>query len=351
MAKKHRTRLFSAFLYLGLGVAVSAFIIVPLGYAVALLTDNEAHPIAFIAVAVVLVVCIGAIAGTMVAKKFARPLEDLSNRADTFAHGNYNVDFTIEEGPREVLVLSESLNNITQSTRTALAELRSEEIKQVQFVSDVSHEIRTPLTGIRGIAETLLEGDVPLEVEQRFLGSIISECDRLTRLANDLLTLQRIDSSKENFALKRIDLREIVEAVYDMLEPLLESREITLSIAGEAPDVLGDRDKLIQVLINVIENASRFAESHVHVELSGIKGQSVITVSDNGPGFGDIDPARLFDRFYRADLSRQSATGGTGLGLAIVKSIVAAHDGTVEAINLPSGGACFIVGLPSVAPK
>ncbi|NTU90102.1 MAG: HAMP domain-containing histidine kinase, partial [Actinobacteria bacterium] len=309
------------------------------------------HPIAFIVVAVAAVVCIGAIAGTAVAKKFARPLEDLSNRADTFAHGNFNVDFTIEEGPREVLALADSLNEITNSTRTAMAELRTEEMKQVQFVSDVSHEIRTPLTGIRGIAETLLEGDVPLEVEQRFLSSIISECDRLTRLANDLLTLQRIDSAKENFMLKRIDLREIVEAVDDMLEPLLESREISLSIAGEAPDVLGDRDKLVQVLINVIENASRFAESHVHVELSGVKGQSVITVSDNGPGFGDIDPARLFDRFYRADLSRQSATGGTGLGLAIVKSIVTAHDGTVEAINLPSGGACFIVGLPSVAPK
>ena len=131
----------------------------------------------------------------------------------------------------------------------------------------------------------------------------------------------------------------------------MESREIEVTLGGEAPDVLGEEDKLKQVLVNLLENASRFAKSRVHVELAGVKGQSVITVTDDGDGFGDIDPARLFDRFYRGDKSRSSATGGSGLGLAIVKSIVTAHDGSVEAFNIPNGGACFAVGIPSVAPQ
>lgn len=124
-----------------------------------------------------------------------------------------------------------------------------------------------------------------------------------------------------------------------------------MTLSGEAPDVLGDEDKLKQVLVNLLENASRFAHGHIHVELAGVKGQSVVTVTDDGDGFGDTDPSRLFDRFYRGDKSRASATGGAGLGLAIVKSIVSAHDGSVEAFNIPNGGACFAVGIPSIAPR
>ena len=155
------------------------------------------------------------------------------------------------------------------------------------------------------------------------------------------------------FELARVNLNNLARDVLDALEPILREREANTSIVGAAPDVLGNADRLKQAVTNLVENASRFIEpgGHVIIELFGLRGNSVIAVKDDGPGFGDIDPKLLLDRFYRADASRSRGTGGTGLGLAIVKSVVEAHDGTVEAINLPEGGACFIVALPSIPPE
>jgi two-component system OmpR family sensor kinase len=261
------------------------------------------------------------------------------------------MDEHVEHAPYGVRELASSLDKVGARVRASMAEVGAESKRQGQFISDVSHELRTPLTAIRGAAETMMDEEMPYEDRARFCTTIVRESERLTRLANDLLTLQRIEGDSE-VALKRVNLHDVVEHAADMLEPLLESREAVLTVGGEAPDVLGDSDRLQQVVQNLIDNASRFvsAGGRIHVELSGIKDHSVITVSDNGPGFGDIDPARLFDRFYRGDSSRARTTGGIGLGLAIVKAIVTAHDGTVEAVNLPGGGACFIVAIPSLPP-
>ena len=234
-------------------------------------------------------------------------------------------------------------------------ELITEEARQAQFVSDVSHEIRTPLTAIRGAAETLLEGDVPEDMAQRFLSQIVNECDRLTRLANDLLTLQRASGS--GMELTRINPRSVADNCALLMAGLLEERGVDLEIVGEAPDIDGNADALNQILVNLIENASRYAGKegeggNVRVEIAAIKGYSVIAVKDDGPGFGDEDPAHLFDRFYRADQSRAryKGSGNSGLGLAIVKALTEAMNGTVEAANLPKHGAVFIVAIPSLPP-
>ncbi|MDO4850999.1 MAG: HAMP domain-containing sensor histidine kinase [Actinomycetota bacterium] len=351
MSSKSPHKTSALFISLGMGMTVVAIVALVIGFFLLQLPEPLIdHRIMMVAAAIIMFL-IGFVLSTVVARKYGKPIEDLNERATRFVQGDYNVDFRLQNGPSEVVDLGESLQAITTSTRTAIAELHAEEQRQAQFVSDVSHEIRTPLTGIRGYAETLMQDDVPDDMRMHFLESIIRECSRLTRLANDLLDLQRIDAEADRPNWKRLNLREIVEDVHDTLEPLLEDREVALTIGGEAPDVLGNRDRLTQVLVNLIENASRFAESHVRVELAGVSGQSVITVSDDGPGFGDVDPTRLFDRFYRADKSRQSATGGAGLGLAIVKSIVTAHDGKVTAFNIPSGGACFLVAIPSIGPR
>ena len=230
-------------------------------------------------------------------------------------------------------------------------ELLTEEARQAQFVSDVSHEIRTPLTAIRGTAETLLDGGVPEELQKRFLTQIINECDRLTRLANDLLTLQKAEG--QDMELSRLNLRTIADNCALLMGELLEERGCELEVSGEAPDVDGNADAINQILVNLIENASRYAKGYVRVEISCINGYSVIAVGDDGPGFGDEDPAHLFDRFYRADQSRvrHKGTGNSGLGLAIVKALTTAMGGTVEAVNLPNAGAAFIVAIPSLPPQ
>jgi two-component system OmpR family sensor kinase len=283
------------------------------------------------------------------------PLDRLIAKAKRLAGGDLSVRFlddSARQAPLPVRELSASLDTVGARVRSSMAEVAAEGKRQGQFISDVSHEIRTPLTAIRGAAEILMDQDISPEDQKRFCESIIRESERLTRLANDLLTLKRIEGDGE-IVLKRVDLHDIAEFAAAALLPLLDERSVSLTLSGQAPDVLGDPDRLQQVIQNLVDNASRVVGigGRIHVELSGIRGHSVVTVSDDGPGFGDIDPARLFDRFYRGDFARTRGDGGIGLGLTIVKAIVTAHEGTVEAVNLPGGGACFIVAIPSLPPK
>ncbi|MCL2883132.1 MAG: HAMP domain-containing histidine kinase [Coriobacteriia bacterium] len=285
------------------------------------------------------------------------PLGDLIKRLKKLSEGDFTVRFSTpqsngRQAPQIVQDLAQSLDKVGTQVRTTMAELVSESHRQKQFISDVSHEMRTPLTSIRGAAETMLDEDIDYEDREHFCLTIISEADRLTRLANDLIALQRIEGDGD-LDLRRVNLHSVLEKALNTLDILFEERSVTVSLSGEAPDVLGDPDRLQQVAVNLLDNASRYVGEggRVHVELSGVHEHSVITVSDDGPGFGDIDPARLFDRFYRGERSRVRSSTGSGLGLTIVKAIVTAHDGTVEAINLPGGGACFIVAIPSLPPQ
>ena len=257
------------------------------------------------------------------------------------------IDGRIEEVDR----LTVSVNRLSETIRTQQESLASRESRESTFVSDVAHELRTPLTAIRGNAEMLSDPDLPPAMREKFTGIIVEESRRLSNLVNDLLALQRLESGNIATEFSRVDLGQVAREVVDSLSPLLREREANCQVIGEAPDVLGNRDRLKQVVFNLVENASRFIEpgGHITVELMGARGNSVLSVRDDGCGLGDADPKLLFGRFYRGDPSRNRGTGGTGLGLAIVKSVVDAHDGTVEAFNLPDGGACFLVAIPSIA--
>jgi two-component system OmpR family sensor kinase len=292
------------------------------------------------------------IAGREVAKSFVAPLERLGVSASRFASGDHSVRAEAE-GPRETRIVADSFNQMADQVGSAIEELKTEERRKTQFVSDVSHELRTPLTAIRGAAETLLDGDVEPEDQERFLTTIALEAERLGRLANDLLTLQRIEGATGELPLKQVDLRLAADRAAAMLEPLLEDRDVTLTINGRAPLVLGDVDRLQQVVLNLVDNASRIVGEggHVRVDLTAEGDRAVLSVIDDGPGIPDEDLPRLFDRFYRADSSRTRTSGGAGLGLAIVRAIVTAHGGRIEAANLPSGGARMTVVLPAIAEE
>lgn len=293
---------------------------------------------------------IGWLVGRAVAKRLTTPLERLAATASSFASGNHKVRAEAR-GPREVRMIAESFNRMADEVTEAIDQLRTEEHRKTQFVSDVSHELRTPLTAIRGAAETLLDGDVAPDDQERFLSTIAMEAERLTRLANDLLQLQRIEGATGELPLRRVDLRLAAERAAAMLEPLMEDRGVTLLVIGDAPKVLGDVDRLQQVVANLVDNASRFvsAGGSVTVELSADDKQAVLAVVDDGPGIPDEDLPRLFDRFYRSDTSRTRTSGGAGLGLAIVRAIVQAHGGSIEAENGEQGGSRFTVRLPASA--
>ncbi|KAF0208817.1 MAG: ATP-binding protein [Actinomycetota bacterium] len=285
----------------------------------------------------------------LLSRWLSRPLQDLSVTAKAFAAGDHSVR-AHPGGSSETRALAEAFNAMGDEVQRVVTELKEEERRKSRFVSDVSHELRTPLTAIRGGAETLLDGDVPEADARQFLETIIRESDRLTRLANDLLTLQRIEGATGELPLGRIDLRAAADRAIGALAPLTDARGVQVTAEGEAPTVLGDVDRIQQVIANLIDNASRMtgAGGHVRVLLSRDGDHAVLAVLDEGPGIPPEALPHLFERFYRAQISRDRSTGGAGLGLAIVKAIVTAHAGSIEAANRPEGGSAFTLRLPVI---
>lgn len=293
---------------------------------------------------------IGTLALTEVlARWLSSPLRSLAQGAEAFASGDHSVRVR-PEGSKETQAVAEAFNAMADEVQGALLELREEERRESRFVSDVSHELRTPLTAIRGAAETLLQGDVPEEDARQFLSTIARESERLARLANDLITLQRIEGATGELPLSRVDLAAIAQRAVEGLAPLTEARGVKVEVKGQAAPVLGDRDRLQQVFANLVDNASRVTPEGglVTVELGTEGDRSVARVLDEGPGISEKDLSRIFDRFYRAQSSRDRGSGGAGLGLAIVAAIIHAHGGTISADNRPEGGSVFTLRLPTI---
>lgn len=291
--------------------------------------------------------------GYVIGHFLTEPLRELTEKVRNRKAGDSFV-FTHKGRLREADDLADCLEELAEYANARQKELAVREKRQSEFISDVAHELRTPLTAIRGNAEMLQDPDLPHDMHERFCNTIVRESQRLTNLTKDLITLEKIQgSTAQNVKMSRINMKDVAQEVVNNLYPILVERQAHTTIVGEAPDILGNVDQMKQVIQNLVENASRFIQpgGHITIELCGLKGNCVVSVKDDGCGFGDINPKLLFGRFYRTDSSRQRGTGGTGLGLAIVKSIVEAHDGTVEAVNLSGSGACFIIAIPAIAAE
>ncbi len=216
-----------------------------------------------------------------------------------------------------------------------VTELRRLERVRTEFVANVSHELRTPLTAIRGYLETLLGGALEeRDNARRFLEIVSRHTERLGRLLDDLLDLSNIELGKVTLKREPTDLREAVEAVLAILRPQAESKGVFLSatLPLDLPAVLADRDRLAQILINLLDNAVKFTPSRGHVTVTAAMRDVAmeVIVADTGVGIASTDLPRISERFYRADKARSRELGGTGLGLAIVKHLVQAHGGELR---------------------
>lgn len=298
---------------------------------------------------IVLVICL---LSWLIGHYVVSPLHQLHDRLDEYNHGK-EPKFLMRSGLAEADQLSSDMQHMLQRAIRQNDDFERQKNRQMHFVGDVAHELRTPLTAIHGDAELMMDPEMPSEVREQFCKTIIKESERLTHLTNDLLSLQHIQEGDRAMDLKRVNLKDIANDAVDALVPVIQKRKANVKVTGEAPDVLGNADRLQEVVSNLVDNATRFIKpgGHVDVELYGLDGNSIIAVKDDGTGFGDIDPNLLFERFYRTDESRARNSGGSGLGLAIVKSVVEAHDGTVHAFNRPEGGACFVISIPSITPQ
>lgn len=223
-----------------------------------------------------------------------------------------------------------------------------------EFVANVSHELRTPLTNIRSYTETLLDaaGDIPLDTEKQFLGVISSESERMARIVTDLLTLSRLDYGRMELRMTRFSLSTLLHKVADAMKFTAEDsgHELTVDAPDSLPEITGDRERIEQVVVNILSNAVKYTPSGGHIRLAACEGEKNtvrITVQDDGIGIPAEDVPRLFERFYRVDKARSRAAGGTGLGLAIAKEIVEKHGGHIELASEYGKGTTVHITLPT----
>ena len=223
-----------------------------------------------------------------------------------------------------------------------------------EFVANVSHELRTPLTNIRSYTETLLDaaGDIPLDTEKQFLGVISSESERMARIVTDLLTLSKLDYGRMELRMTDFALADMLKNVANAMKMTAKDRNLELTV--EAPDALphivGDRDRLEQVVVNILSNAVKYTAAGGHVRLAAAQvaeNRVRITVEDDGIGIPAADVPRLFERFYRVDKARSREAGGTGLGLAIAKEIVEQHEGRIALASEYGHGTTVTITLPT----
>ncbi|OGP13044.1 MAG: hypothetical protein A2052_04075 [Deltaproteobacteria bacterium GWA2_54_12] len=224
-------------------------------------------------------------------------------------------------------------------------EKRVETIKR-DFVANVSHELRTPLASIKGYSETLLDGAMDdRETLREFLRVIDRHATRMSRLIDDLLILSRLESHQMTIVSSPIDLGELVTSTVKGFEKQSRDKGITLSAAvpDDLPKALGDRDRLEQVMVNLLDNAIKYTPSGGSVIVSAAREDGIVRVDvvDTGIGIPAADISRVFERFYRVDKARSRELGGTGLGLAIVKHIIQGHNGKLSVESAPGKGSVF----------
>ena len=319
-----------------------------------------------VALADVSIISVGALFATYLVHRSFRSLRQIEGVAARIAHGDLSARILVTE-PRttEVGSLQRAINTmLTQNESSFAAQVVAQE-RMTRFVSDASHELRTPLAAIRGYGELYRMGGVPANKTGEVMGRIETESNRMGRLVDDLLQLARIDEGRE-MSMEPVNLTDLAAGALSDMMVLAPERDCGLipldprdEAAGkEAPSlqVIGDRDRLSQILTNLLGNVVRHTPSGTPVEIAigmapprtNPTAQPVIVVEvrDHGHGVPPEAAEKVFQRFYRSDTSRNRETGGSGLGLAIVLGIVAAHKGTVQMLQTPGGGATVHIELP-----
>ena len=277
-------------------------------------------------------------------RRLTRPLRAAQDATRRIAAGDLSVRVPEEQAD------GAELAGLARSINVMAASLERSRGMERQFLLSVSHDLRTPLTSIRGFAEALTEGRAP---DPARAGTVIStEAARLERLVGDLLELANLDARRFTLDIRSTDVAEVVTDTAEGFRPAADRAGVVLDIReapsadGSVPTVAADPDRLAQVVANLVENALKFAGSHISVAVTREPNSDGVTIAveDDGPGIAPEDVAHVFERFYQSSRvpTRQV---GSGLGLAIVAELVSAMGGTVRAEVAPGGGTWVVVNL------
>ena len=289
---------------------------------------------------IAVVVAVGG--GFLLVKRALKPVDQIAHKAEQITQHNLSERLPVARTADELERLSLSLNHMI--TRLEDAFLNSK-----RFVADASHELRTPLTVLRAELESIASDEhLTPELRETF-GSLLEEVERLAKIVERLFALSRLDAGEAQAEWVQFDLAELATTTADQMKLLAEDKGISVAYdAAQRVTVEGDRARLKQVIVNLLDNAIKYSPSGgaIHLNVTSSNGHAVLEVADNGIGIPADALPHVFDRFFRVDKARSGDPNGAGLGLSIVKSICAAHGAEVEVESVSARGSRFRIKLP-----
>lgn len=272
------------------------------------------------------------------------PLRRITDATEQYASGNMHYEFTVES--------DDEIGYLAAALQYMASEIAKAEDNQKKFVANVSHDFRSPLTSIKGYLEAMLDGTIPLEMHEKYLGIVLNETERLTKLTNSLLTLNNLNVRGVSLEKSVFDINKIIRDTAASSEVQLRKKQIELELilTGEEMYVEADMGKIQQVLYNLLDNAIKFSHNNgnIWIETTVKHSKVFVSVKDSGIGIPKDSLKLIWDRFYKTDLSRGKDKKGTGLGLSITKEIINAHHEHINVISTEGVGTEFIFSLPMV---
>ncbi len=275
-----------------------------------------------------------------------KPLRRITEGAEQYADGNFHYEVNVDSRD-EMGYLAAALNYMSGKIADA-------EDDQKKFIANVSHDFRSPLTSIKGYLEAMLDGTIPPEMHEKYLGIVLNETERLTKLTNGLLSLNNLNTKGMHLDLTDFDINDIARKVAETFEGTCRKKSIAIELVlmGDELLVHADKGRIEQILYNLTDNAIKFShhDSVIKIETAEKKNKIYVSVKDNGIGIPQDEVGLIFNRFYKSDSSRGKDKKGTGLGLSIVKEILTAHGENINVISTPGEGSEFIFSLQPTNP-
>lgn len=270
------------------------------------------------------------------------PIRKITRAARDYSEGNFDTQINIQTND-EIGYLAASLNYMA-------AELSTLEDDQRKFIANVSHDFRSPLTSIKGYVEAIMDGTIPHEMQDKYLNIILLETERLNKLTQSMLELNKYGARGTMLDISSFDINNTIKLVVQSFEGICQEKKISfeLILTGHTSYVYADMSKIQQVLYNLIDNAIKFShpDSTITIETTEKNEKVFISVKDTGIGIPKDSMKKIWERFYKTDLSRGKDKRGTGLGLAIVREIISVHNENINVISTEGVGTEFIFTLP-----
>lgn len=277
--------------------------------------------------------------GAFMSRRLTKPISRVISTSEQISKGNFGDRILEKSNTKEIVQMTETINNLAET-------LEKQEMLRKRMAADVAHELRTPLATLQSHMEALIDGIWKPDIER--FKSCHEEILRINRMVGDLEKLARFENENLILEKSKFNLSELIKMITTNFESGFKNKNIEVSIVVQDEVIFADKDKISQVLVNLISNALKYTPEggRVNISTQGNDKMVKVIVKDNGNGISPEDLPYIFERFYRADKSRNRLTGGSGIGLSIAKAIVEAHKGNITAKSEMGQGTEFIVILP-----